>query len=125
MYELCKAKIPRQTAVYKYSYHTQGTGFEAYNMTRQAVQGSSNGSGELNALQRLATAGAEPLAAVGRAVGAHLVHSLGSTTSVAITGGLGVLRLGVGKLPSLAACCSDVQVPVPSANSLFCSASHS
>lgn len=74
----------------------QGVGQEAYTMSRQAVQGSSSGSGELTALQRLATAGAEPLAAVGRAVGAHLVHSLGSTTSVAITGGLGVLRLGVG-----------------------------
>ena len=65
-------------------------------MARQAAQGSSSGSGELTALQRLATAAAEPLAAVGRALGAHVVHSLGSTTSVAITGGLGVLRLGLG-----------------------------
>ena len=70
-------------------------------MARQAVQGTGGGSGELTALQRLATAGAEPLAAVGRAVGAHLVHSLGSTTSVAITGGLGVLKLGLGMLPAI------------------------
>lgn len=67
-------------------------------MARQAVQGNGGGSRELTALQRLATAGAEPLAAVGRAVGAHLVHSLGSTTSVAITGGLGLLKLGLGML---------------------------
>ena len=70
-------------------------------MARQAAQGSSSGSRELTALQRLATAAAEPLAAVGRALGAHVVHSLGSTTSVAITGGLGVLRLGLGGLNAL------------------------
>ena len=65
-------------------------------MVRQGMQGSSSASSELTALQRLAAAGSEPLLAVGRALGAHLVHSLGSTTSVAITGGLGLIRLGLG-----------------------------
>ena len=68
------------------------------------MQGNSSASSELTALQRLAAAGSEPLLAVGRALGAHLVHSLGSTTSVAITGGLGLIRLGLGELqhPDLA-----------------------
>ena len=65
-------------------------------MARQAAQGHSSASSELTALQRLAAAGAEPLLAVGRALGSHLVHSLGSTTSIAITGGLGIIRLGLG-----------------------------
>ncbi len=65
------------------------------------MQGNSSASSELTALQRLAAAGSEPLLAVGRALGAHLVHSLGSTTSVAITGGLGLIRLGLGQLPIL------------------------
>ena len=65
-------------------------------MVRQGLQGSSSGSSEVTALQRLAAAGSEPLLAVGRALGAHLVHSLGSTTSVALTGGLSLIRLGVG-----------------------------
>lgn len=63
------------------------------------MQGNSSAGGELTALQRLAAAGSEPLLAVGRALGAHLVHSLGSTTSVAITGGLSIIRLGVGDYP--------------------------
>lgn len=67
-------------------------------MVRQALQGDSSASSELTALQRLAAAGSEPLLAVGRALGAHLMHSLGSTTSVAITGGLGLIRLGLGQL---------------------------
>ena len=73
-------------------------------MVRQAMQGDSSASSELTALQRLAAAGSEPLLAVGRALGAHLVHSLGSTTSVAITGGLGLIRLGLGEFqhPKLA-----------------------
>ena len=65
---------------------------DAYGMVRQATQGNSSSSSELTALQRLAAAGAEPLLAVGRALGAHLVHSVGSTTSVAITGGMGLSR---------------------------------
>ena len=65
-------------------------------MVRQGMQGNSSGSSELTALQRLAAAGSEPLLTVGRAIGAHLVHSLGSTTSVALTGGLSLIRLGVG-----------------------------
>ncbi len=67
-------------------------------MVSAAMQGNSSGSSEVTALQRLAAAGSEPLMAVGRAVGGHLVHSLGSTTSVAITGGLGLLRLGLGNI---------------------------
>ena len=63
------------------------------------MQANSSASSELTALQRLAAAGSEPLLAVGRALGAHLVHSLGSTTSVAITGGLGLIRLGLGAPP--------------------------
>ena len=79
----------------------QGVGQESYSMVRQGMQGNSSGSSEVTALQRLAAAGSEPLLAVGRALGAHLVHSLGSTTSVALTGGLSLIRLGVGKpLPS-------------------------
>ena len=74
----------------------QGVGQESYGMVRQGMQGSSSGSSEVTALQRLAAAGSEPLLAVGRALGAHLVHSLGSTTSVALTGGLSLIRLGVG-----------------------------
>ena len=75
----------------------QGVGQDTYSMVRQGMQGNSSAGGELTALQRLAAAGSEPLLAVGRALGAHLVHSLGSTTSVAITGGLSVIRLGVGQ----------------------------
>ena len=71
---------------------------DAYSMARQAAEGHSSASTELTALQRLAAAGAEPLLAVGRALGAHLVHSLGSTTSIAITGGLGIIRLGLGTI---------------------------
>ncbi|DBB16654.1 TPA: hypothetical protein ACH3X3_014907 [Trebouxia sp. C0006] len=74
----------------------KGVGQDTYSMVRQAMQGNSSASSELTALQRLAAAGSEPLLAVGRALGAHLVHSLGSTTSVAITGGLGLIRLGLG-----------------------------
>ncbi|DBA70834.1 TPA: hypothetical protein ACH3X2_011607 [Trebouxia sp. C0005] len=74
----------------------QGVGQDTYSMVRQALQGDSSASSELTALQRLAAAGSEPLLAVGRALGAHLMHSLGSTTSVAITGGLGLIRLGLG-----------------------------
>ena len=74
----------------------QGVGMDAYGMVRQATQGNNSSSSELTALQRLAAAGSEPLLAVGRALGAHLVHSVGSTTSVAITGGLGLIRLSLG-----------------------------
>ena len=77
------------------------------------MQGNSSASSELTALQRLAAAGSEPLLAVGRAVGAHLMHSLGSTTSVAITGGLGLIRLGLGNRPSdlrfISRACMDAQ----------------
>ncbi|KAL3143003.1 hypothetical protein ABBQ38_003282 [Trebouxia sp. C0009 RCD-2024] len=76
----------------------KGVGQESYSVVKQGMQGnsSSSSSGELTALQRLAAAGSEPLLALGRALGAHLVHSLGSTTSVALTGGLTLIRLGVG-----------------------------
>ena len=73
-------------------------------MVRQGMQGNSSGSSEVTALQRLAAAGSEPLLAVGRALGAHLVHSLGSTTSVALTGGLSLIRLGVGRHSLLSFC---------------------
>lgn len=81
-------------------------------MVRQGMQGSSSGSSEVTALQRLAAAGSEPLLAVGRAVGAHLVHSLGSTTSVALTGGLSLIRLGVGTL--LPSSCTSLAPLLPS-----------
>lgn len=77
----------------------QGVGQESYGVVKQGMQGNSSSSSELTALQRLAAAGSEPLLAVGRALGAHLVHSLGSTTSVALTGGLTLIRLGVGGSP--------------------------
>lgn len=70
-------------------------------MVKQGMQGNSSSSSEVTALQRLAAAGSEPLLAVGQALGAHLVHSLGSTTSVALTGGLTLIRLGVGALFAL------------------------
>ena len=53
-------------------------------------------SGELNALQRIAAAASEPLLALGRSAGAVIFSGLGSTTAVALTSGLGILRLGVG-----------------------------
>ena len=92
---ICEANCKGQLCA-----HKQGVGQDSYGMVRQAMQGNSSASSELTALQRLAAAGSEPLLAVGRAVGAHLVHSLGSTTSVAITGGLGLIRLGLGNRPS-------------------------
>lgn len=55
---------------------------------------------ELSALQRIARAASEPLMALGRSAGAALVSGLGSTTTAAFTGGLGILRVGVGVLPS-------------------------
>lgn len=68
------------------------------NAVKSAAQPRGGGGGgggrgaDLNALQRLAGAIAEPLLAVGRL----LAISLGSSAAAAFMGGLGVLRLGIG-----------------------------
>ncbi|KAK9806751.1 hypothetical protein WJX72_001428 [[Myrmecia] bisecta] len=69
---------------------------DCVNMMRDILQGKGDAESELNALQRLSQAAADPLISLGRALGAMLVTSLGSTTVFAWTGGLGIMRLGVG-----------------------------
>lgn len=84
-----------------FSESCQAVGWDAVRLAREVLSGKGEGSsGELNALQRIAAAASEPLLALGRSAGAVIFSGLGSTTAVALTSGLGILRLGVGALSS-------------------------
>lgn len=74
----------------------QAVGRDALGLAREMMAGKGQASGELNALQRIAAAASEPLLALGRSAGAVIFSSLGSTTAVAVTSSLGILRLGFG-----------------------------
>ncbi|CAL8462876.1 g2410 [Coccomyxa elongata] len=71
-------------------------GRDALGLAREMMSGKGQASGELNALQRIAAAASEPLLALGRSAGTVIFSSLGSTTAVALTSSLGILRLGFG-----------------------------
>lgn len=74
----------------------QAVGRDALGLAREMMSGKGQASGELNALQCIAAAASEPLLALGRSAGAVIFSSLGSTTAVALTSSLSILRLGFG-----------------------------
>ena len=53
---------------------------------------------EMRSLQRMAAAAADPLVKLGRSAAGVVARRLGSTSALALTGGIGVLRIGVGTL---------------------------
>ena len=55
---------------------------------------------ELRSLQRMAVAAADPLVKLGRSAAGAAVRRLGSTSSLALTSSIGVLRVSVGALSS-------------------------
>ena len=71
---------------------------DALKLGQEVFAGQRQPSGELSALQRAAQAAAEPLIALGQSVASTAFGYLGSSTAVAITSGLGVLRLGLGEI---------------------------
>ena len=75
----------------------QAVGRDALGLAREVMSGNGQASGEVNALQRIAAAASEPLLALGRSAGAVIFSGLGSTTAVALTSSLGILRLGFGE----------------------------
>jgi hypothetical protein len=71
---------------------------DAAGLAREVLSGRSQAAArELSALQRIPRAASEPLIALGRSAAAALVSGLSSTTTVAFSGGLGILRLGFGE----------------------------
>lgn len=72
--------------------------WDALKLGQEVFAGQRQPSGELSALQRAAQAAAEPLIALGQSVASTAFGYLGSSTAVAITSGLGVLRLGLGEI---------------------------
>jgi hypothetical protein len=65
---------------------------------------------ELRSLRRMTAAAADPLVALGRSTAGVVVRRLGSTSALALTGGIGVLRVGVGALRGQThACCCVVR----------------
>ena len=51
---------------------------------------------ELRSLQRVAAAAADPMVRLGRSAAGVAARRLGSTSALALTGGVGVLRISVG-----------------------------
>ena len=102
--QLCSSQhLSQDIAEMDWAMH-QGVARDAILLAREVMSGKGQASsGELNALQRIAAAASEPLLALGRSAGAVIFSGLGSTTAVAFTSGLGILRLGVGA-PSLLLC---------------------
>ncbi len=70
--------------------------WDAVKLAQEVLAGQVQPGGELGALQRAAQAAAEPLIALGQATASSALGYLGSSTAVALTSGLGVLRLGLG-----------------------------
>lgn len=70
--------------------------WDAVKLAQEVLAGQGQPGGELGALQRAAQAAAEPLIALGQATASTALGYLGSSTAVALTSGLGVLRLGLG-----------------------------
>lgn len=66
-------------------------------LAQEVLAGQAQPGGELGALQRTAQAAAEPLIALGQSAASTALGYLGSSTAVALTSGLGVLRLGLGE----------------------------
>ena len=71
---------------------------EAFQTPDGGVDDGSSRRRELRSLRRMAAAAADPLVALGRSTAGVVVRQLGSTSALALTGGIGVLRVGVGAL---------------------------
>ncbi len=61
-------------------------------------QEAGEAAADLSSARRLLSTASEPLVALGKHLSGVLLQSLGSTTAFALTGSVGVVRLGVGKL---------------------------
>ena len=65
---------------------------------RVLSQEAGEAAADLSSARRLLSTASEPLVALGKHLSGVLLQSLGSTTAFALTGSVGVVRLGVGKL---------------------------
>ena len=64
---------------------------------RVLSQEAGEAAADLSSARRLLSTASEPLVALGKHLSGVLLQSLGSTTVFALTGSVGVVRLGVGK----------------------------
>ena len=65
---------------------------------RVLSQEAGEAAADLSSARRLLSTASEPLVSLGKHLSGVLLQSLGSTTAFALTGSVGVVRLGVGKL---------------------------